>query len=155
LRLGSGENLSDDQMIRAFLATTKKNAAEVLGQPHVGDDVKSVIKDLLQICQNFQDLTGSATSQSADVRVLKKKFDQSKSDLRAIDAKLTAAKQLMLSVASEVEIVIKETISILKRHQTPATDPDFISGNKIRAASKKVIEAILKVTAMPGAPPET
>jgi hypothetical protein len=146
--------LSDDQMIRNFLINAKKNAAEVLAQPHIGDDVKSVIKDLLQICQNFQDVVGSNTSQSADVRVLKKKFDQAKSDVRAIDAKLTEAKQLMLSVASEAEVVIKETISILKRHQTPDTDPDFISGNKIRTASKKVIEAILKVTAMPGAPPE-
>ena len=146
--------MSDEQMIRNFLITAKKNAAEVLGQPHVGDDVKSVIKDLLQITQNFQDLNQGATSQSADVRVLKKRFDQAKAEIRASEARLVSAKQLMLAAASDAEVIVVETLNIVKRHQTPDTDPDFISGNKIKTAARKIIEAIVKINAMPSAPPE-
>jgi hypothetical protein len=146
--------LAEDQLGKNFLITAKKKAADVLGQPHVGDDVKEIIKDLLQVANSFQEVAVNSSSQSADVRVLKKRFDQAKAENRASEAKLESAKQLMMAVAKDAEVVVVETLSIAKRHQAPETDPDLISSSKIKAAARKIIEAIVKINAMPGAPPE-
>jgi hypothetical protein len=43
----------DQQSLKAFLNDTRKRSADILDQPHVGADVKSVIRDLLQTSDSF------------------------------------------------------------------------------------------------------
>lgn len=134
----------DQQALKVFLRSTRDRAEGVLGGAHIGADVKELIRDLLQIANNAEDLISHSSGQSADTRVLKKKLDQSKTETRAAEAKIESAKKLILSLVDEIKAIHIETAGILKRHAADMTDAGAVSATRIKTAIQKMTEIIVK-----------
>lgn len=134
---------NDQQTIKSFLHGVREQADVIIGEPHVSADVKNVIRDLLQVCANFDELLEHSSGQSADTRMLKKKLDQAKADARASENKIGDVKKTILSLVEEIKSIGAESGHILKRHATP-NDPDAASATKITAATRKMVEIIIK-----------
>jgi molecular chaperone GrpE (heat shock protein) len=135
---------SDDQLvIKQFMHQAQKNGQEILLQTHVSADIKSVVKDLLQVCDNFQNLLGSSSGQSADARVIKRKYEQSKQELKAAEAKVEAAKSVILSIVEEIKSINGEATTIAKRHENEPGSPDTTSVSNIKRMTSKIIELIV------------
>lgn len=131
--------MSSDQG-RAFLLDARSRAAQVVNEPHVGADVKTLIKDLLQIAESFEAMVVQNSGQSSDVRVLRKKLDASKGEIRAAEAKSEAYKAYIVSLTSELKAISAETGILLK------SDPAHPQGMKLKAATQKMAEIIIKAS---------
>lgn len=138
--------MSDEQQaLKVFLNNARERASLVLNEEHIGADVKSVIKDLLQVSDSFSTLMVQNVGQSSDVRVLKKKFDQAKGEIRDLTTKLEAFKKAVLPIVDAIKVVSAESGEIAKRHATLAQDPDLQSAARIRAAAQQMVALIVQL----------
>ncbi len=135
----------DQQTLKAFLSDTRTRAADVLDQPHVGADVKNVIRDLLQISDSFYSLLDQSAGQSADARVLKKKLDLAKTEMREVANKLEATKKTMMALVEEIKTVNTEVAQIVKRHEATPQDLDIQSALRIKAVVQKMVGHIVQL----------
>lgn len=138
--------MSDEQQaLKVFLNNARERASLVLNEEHIGADVKSVIKDLLQVSDSFSTLMVQNVGQSSDVRVLKKKFDQAKGEIRNLTTKLEAFKKAVLPIVDAIKVVSAESGEIAKRHATSTQDPDLQSAARIRAAAQQMVALIVQL----------
>lgn len=137
--------MSEDlKTLRAFLRETRVKADVILGADHVSADVKTIIKDLIHAGQNLDILIDLNSGQSADGRVLKKKLEAAKSEIRSMEAKVEGAKKLIMALVEEIRILTVESANISKRHTADPNDPDSLSAARIKASLQKVAEIIVK-----------
>ncbi len=138
--------MSDEQQaLKVFLNNARERATTVLSEEHIGADVKRVIKDLLQVSDSFSTLMVQNVGQSSDVRVLKKKFDQSKGEIRDLTAKVDAFKKAVLPLVDAIKVVSAESGEIAKRHSTSTQDPDLQSAARIRSAAQQMVALIVQL----------
>ena len=135
----------DHQALKVFLHETRRKATAVLAEEHIGADVKLVIESLFQICDSFEDLVAQSSGQSADSRMMKKKLDQAKADKKAVEMRVDALKKQVLTLIPEIKNIAGEAAGIAKRHGDP-TDPDAGSAGKIKAATQKMAEIVVKTS---------
>lgn len=139
-----GEAMSDDQQVlRVFLNETREKADAITSQSHVSAEIKSVVKDLLQICDNFSDLMAQSSGMSADARVLKKKHDQLKIDMRTVETRLEAAKKLFLSIIEEIKGINAEVVALAKKHEGNPGAAELLCASRIKAHTQKMVEIIV------------
>ena len=125
--------MSEDQKsIKAFLHITREKADVILNAEHVNNEAKTAIKDLLQICNNFEALLTSNVGSNADTNLLKKRYDQSKTDLRKAEEKINLAKETMQSLVAEVVKVSTETNILIKALGTETESPTFKALTRIK-----------------------
>lgn len=136
--------MADDVVQKAFISKAKDQASGILGQPHIGAETKATVKDLLTIIETYERQALESTGQSADVRLARKKLEQSKAETRAAEAKAESAKQLILSLIEDIKTINNETLSILKRHTPESADPDAQCALKIRSSIQRMTETITR-----------
>ncbi len=139
----------DEKALRAFMTRTREQADAILSAEHIGADVKSVIKDLIQVSQNIDQFMQLSSGQSADARVLKKKLEQAKADIKAAEAKQEALKQLLTTLIDEIKVISAESQALAKLVGADAAAPGAQAVQKIRASVQKMAETIIKGTAKP------
>ncbi|GIL18419.1 MAG: hypothetical protein BroJett040_21700 [Oligoflexia bacterium] len=137
----------DDVVQKAFISKAKDQATGILAQPHIGAETKAIVKDLLTIIETYERQALESTGQSADVRLARKKLEQSKAETRAAEAKAESAKQLILSLIEDIKTINNETLSILKRHTPESADADSQSATKIRSSIQRMTETITRSSA--------
>jgi hypothetical protein len=137
-------NGNDLQSLRAFLSDAQRKAEVILGAEHLGEDVKIVIRDLLQVSKNFENLIQDSNGQQSDLRLLKKRLDQAKSAARADEGKIEAVRGVFLILAEEIKAITFETAQILKRNETVPASSDAASASKIKASAQKMVGVIVK-----------
>ncbi len=140
-----------DSSFRKFVADSKEKAALHMGSTNVGQELKNVLSNLLKIVEATENLMRSGEGQSADVRVLKAKFDQTKAELFKTKKELEGIKkelegikkEFMNALTDEVIIVSKEVKSIVKH----ASDNQNIqtSSKIILSSIKNMINSVLNV----------
>lgn len=136
--------MANDLVGKQFLVDARNRAQDVLGAEHIGADVKDLIKDLLHACSNFEESASNSAGASSDIRVLRKKMDQTRAELKAMESKFEGAKAIVLSLTPELKNISAETGAILKRFEATPTDANHVSAMKIKAATQKMAEAIIK-----------
>jgi hypothetical protein len=134
--------MADEQKIREFLNQAKEKSDIILSQDHYGAEVKTVILDLLQICQNFENLLSSNVGANADARLLKKRLDQAKHEHKITMDELSQVETLLLSLVGEVKLIGGEVNNLIKALPADEANPLQISAHKIRSANIKIAEAI-------------
>jgi hypothetical protein len=136
--------LDENTAIQAFLMDVKVRSENVLGETHVSEDIKHVIRDLMKVCGNLQGLIHQSSGQSADARMLKKKVDQTKGELRMSEDRVDSAKKLIFSLIEEVKVIANEAGVIIKRNEGAGDTSDLSSAVRIRTAAQKMIEQIVQ-----------
>ncbi len=129
--------MSSDQNYKAFLQDARGRADDVLAEVHIGADVKNLIKDLLQIAESLEGMMAANSGQSSDVRVLRKKLDASKGEIRAAETKAENLKGQIVGLATELKAISTETGVLLK------ADPAHPQGLKLKASAQKMAEIII------------
>jgi hypothetical protein len=123
---------------KAFLLDARKRADEILGALHVSAEVKELVKDLLHCAESLEAAVAANTGQSSDVRVLRKKLDASKGEIRAAETKAETLKAAIMTLAPELKSISSEAANILK------ADAANASAAKIKASTQKLAEIIIK-----------
>ncbi|MCB0390923.1 MAG: hypothetical protein KDD58_06525 [Bdellovibrionales bacterium] len=96
----------NDIGFRSFIAETKAKAELQLNSVNVGQEFKEVISDLLKIAEGTENLLRSGVGQSADVRVLKNKFEQTKTELFQVKKLLDKTRKNMFAALSDEVVTV-------------------------------------------------
>ncbi|MES3038109.1 MAG: hypothetical protein V4736_09405 [Bdellovibrionota bacterium] len=136
--------MADDEL-KKFLFATKSKASTILDSDHVAAEVKLIIKDFLQVCDNFDTLSQQSSGQNADARLLKKRLDQSKTEMKALENKIDSIKKSVVSMIEDIKIASAEANAIIKRHPAEGDDPDFQSASKIKSSIQKLTEKVVSL----------
>ena len=136
----------DFNALKLYLAETREKSSVIIGMEHIGADVRSNIKDLLKICENFQSLFDQISNQSADSRLAKKKLEQSKAETRAVENKFEDAKKMIMNMAGDIKTLSGEANAILKRHATTTDDADSQSAKQILNSAQSMVKSIVAMS---------
>jgi len=136
---------------KKFLADAKEKAQHQLQSMNVGQEFKDVLANLLKIAESVEDLMRSGQGQSADVRVLKAKFEQTKTDLFLANKKVeTLQKEFMSSLSDEVIKISKEIKFIQK---TCSENLEVVAATKnIQNSIKTLINRVAELSKSPPTP---
>lgn len=133
---------------KRFLTEVRERADKVLADSHTDDNAKRVIRDLLQVGDNFAQLMEQSMGQSADVRVVRKKLDFAKAEYRELEEKLTDFKKKLIALATEIEIINVEAGQILKRQGSASgTSTESAAIERIKSAAQRIIKAVGEIIA--------
>lgn len=136
----------DLPVLKQYLNETREAASAVLGMEHIGHDANKVIKDLLAIADSFDSLMQQSQGQSADSRIIKKKYDHARADIRALEAKLEAIKASIFIVVESIKTVTVEASAITKRHEADLTHADAASAATIKQATQRMAEIVIQIS---------
>jgi regulator of replication initiation timing len=135
---------NDAQSIKAFMNQAQQRAETILSAEHIGGDVKMLIRDLLQISKNLENLMHESSGNQSDMRVLKKRLDQAKAIGREDETKIAAVRTIFFSLADEIKLILSEAAKIIKHHEARPNESDAGSAARIKASAQKMIEIIVK-----------
>lgn len=105
---------------RHFINETAANGTEVTKMSHVAEPVKNTVRDLLKICENVTKLLDSNTGQSADTRILKKKYEQIRLEHSQMNKKFEKAQNLLLSLLEDIQDITNSVEMLTKANATQA-----------------------------------
>lgn len=131
---------------RIFISQALAKGHEVLAAAHVGAEPKTAIRDLMHAIDLFGKQLEEAAGQSSDQRLLKRKFDQSKAELRVVQE---ATKKLLFTFVGELKVIINEAQDVFVRHELDNADPDYHCSLRIKASAQKMIDIIVKTAQAP------
>jgi len=104
------------------MAETKDKAQLQLQSMNVGQEFKDVLANLIKIMDATEELMRSGQGQSADVRVLKSKFDQTKSELFQTNKKLEQIKKDVFTLISEEVLNMSKELKVLQKSINPSAE---------------------------------
>lgn len=137
--------MSEEQKaLKAFLHVTRLKADVVLNAAHINNEAKVTIKDLLQICNNFEVLLSSNVGVSADTNLLKKRYDHSKQEIRKLEDQVNIAKEKMQTIVPEIVKVSTETNTLLKGIGSDTESALYKALIRIKHSLAQMAEAISK-----------
>ncbi len=99
----------DDQQFRTFLKDAKDRANHYSGESYVSADVRTVILDLLKIVTSFERIEAESDGQSADSRIMKRKYDTARQETKLAEKRVEALKKLMTDLLDVVIAIGTET----------------------------------------------
>jgi hypothetical protein len=118
------------------------NGYDVTKLDHVAEPVKATVRDLLKVCENVTKLMDNSSGQNADVRVLKKRFDQMKTELYQSERKFEKAQALILSLLEDIQDVTNSLELIVK---TSASQSNVNISQEARKAQALVQKQASKI----------
>jgi hypothetical protein len=140
-----------EQSLKLAFTVAKEKALTVLGDSHTGADAKTSIKTLIQIVEAYRDLMVASTGVTADARVMKKRFEQSRSENNQLEEQLAAMKKQILALATEVEMLGVEAGQIMKRNADNASSPDHKAAERIMSSALRVVDVVMGILRPPKA----
>ena len=126
----------ENQSFFGYVADVKKRAEGLISAEHVGEDVRVCLRDLLKVVENFHDLKTDSVSAGADARLYKKRFDQSKSELRAAEKRIEALKGTGYGLLVPAKQLAAELSSV--------KDPVVVA--RMQAAIKKIGDSLIEIS---------
>lgn len=137
--------MSEDQKaLKEFLHVTRLKSDVVLNAAHINNEAKATIKDLLQICNNFEVIASSNVGSSADAHLLKRRYEQSKQEYKKLQDQFVATKEILQSLVSEIVKVSAETNSLLKGQQSDTEGQIYKALVRIKQSLTQMAELISK-----------
>ena len=133
--------------MRRFFVDAKERAAELLSQPHVGNDVRELVKDLLGVGESLVGLVDQSVGMSADARVIKRRMEQSRQETKVVEEKFANTKTSVLQLATEIETVSREVKNI-KARTVLANDPNAASVQKIEASLSQIVKVVTTLASL-------
>jgi hypothetical protein len=137
-------NSEEIAQFRNFVRQTMEAGREVTGMSHVAEPVKAVVRDFIKISENINLFIDSQTGQSADVRVLKKKMDQMRSEGFVNEKKIEKIQLLILDFLEGMQEITLAAETIIKSNQIPSNSIAAKSIQKIQLTieeqNKKIMD---------------
>ncbi len=99
----------DDQQFRVYVNDAKDRGKHFSGESYIAADVRTVILDLMKIVESFERMEAESDGQSADVRMMRRKYDVSKQETKAAEKRIEALKKRMTDLLDVVIAVGTET----------------------------------------------
>lgn len=128
-----------DAHTRKIINEAKAAADKVLSEERLNSDAREAINSLLIVADMAEGFNNSQVGQTADSRLMKRKFDALKTESTAEKKKFEIFKtKLIETIASEFKVINTQISGILQRH-TDSDDPDKKAAEDIRAAIQRVI----------------
>ncbi len=140
-----------EQSLKLALTVAKEKAAVVLSDSHTGADAKTSITSLIRIAEAYRDLFSATAGLSADARLMKKRFDQSRSEKQTLEEQLAEMKKQILALATEVEMLGVEAGQIIKRNAHNPSSPDHGSAERIMSSALRVVDVVMGILRPPKA----
>lgn len=129
---------------KTFVAEALKKAEAVLAEDHIQADTRAALKDLVQIAVNVDSVLQSQFGQTADARLLKKRYDQAKLDLKAQEQKVEALKAAFSEIVEATKAIAADANVLVKRHKDAPDDPDHAVALRLKALATRIVEVIVK-----------
>jgi hypothetical protein len=139
--------VSQDLNVRRFLMETKEKAEAVLADSHTGLEAKQVIRHLIEIATGLIELSDVSAGQSADARVIKRKMEQQRAEARVTETKVAAAKNAVIQLATQIEVIAIEAKKIRSR-TVLADDPNAASVTKIDSSVATIAKTITEIASI-------
>lgn len=136
----------DEGAARRFFASCVDRANEINAQTHVGADVKLLIAQLIQVAETFRELIDAKGGQSGDVRVARAKLSEAKQVSKRQEDDLSEMRKMILSLATEIEMVNVDAGQIIKRKANIKEHPDAEAAHRIQAAAKRITDVVLHLS---------
>lgn len=138
--------MSDAHNLKQRLSIAVQKADEVVNQTHVAADIKSIVREMRDIAEGFGHEMANTRDSSADTRFMKKKLDQAVKDHRSLELKIDDVKKAIGELVVELKTIGGEVGGILKRHDPSSGDDDCFAALKIKAATQKMAEIVVKLS---------
>jgi len=135
-----------EHALKLALTEARKKAEDVLADKHTGADAKASITGLLKIGEAYRDMIQTNQGATADARVIKKRYDQAKADVRLLEDKMAEVQRSILSLATEVEMLGVEAGHIIRRNAGQPDSPDHGSAARILASAHRIIDVVVKLS---------
>lgn len=135
-----------EHSLKLALTEARKQAEEVLADKHTGAEAKATITGLLKIGEAYRDMIQTNQGATADARVMKKRLDQSRADVRSLEERLTEMQKSILALATEVEMLGVEAGHIVRRNASHPDSADHGSATRILASAHRIIDVVVKLT---------
>ena len=129
---------------RVFIAETREKATQQLDSVNVGQEFKDVLSDLIKVADGTEELLRSGAGQSADVRILKSKFDQTKQDLFQTKKTLDKVRKEMFDVLSDEVVKISTQLKSLNK-SIEQTDTTSKCVQSIQTSMKTMVNKIAEL----------
>ncbi len=141
------KTMSAPDHLKRILIDSRTKADEVLKASHVDYEVKSLIKDLLILGDAAEKSMNDTVVQSADARVLKKRLDSLKMQMRNMEPameKMTLFKEQILPVVQEeVKTITQAANEILGRHKPG--EPNSRCASLVKISLQSLVTALAKL----------
>lgn len=128
-----------DAHTRRIITEAKEAAAKVLQQERLNSEAKEAINSLLIVADIAESFNNNQVGQTADARLLKRKFDSLKTEAANEKKSFEAFKSKIVEIiVTEFKTINMQLAGILQRHPD-ANDPDKKAADDIRTAIQKVV----------------
>lgn len=138
----------DSLPFKQFMAETREKASLQLKSMNVGQEFKDVLASLLKIVDSTEALIKSGQGQSADVRVLKAKFDKTKTDLFQTNKKLESFKKEIFSSISEEILSMSKDLKVIQKNPDLTSD-SLQSLVSLQNSLKNIVNQVADLTKTP------
>jgi hypothetical protein len=136
-------NNEEESNFKIFLKQSMASGFDVTKMDHVAEPVKAAVRDLLKVCENVHKLLDNSSGQNADVRVLKKRYDQAKTDLHQVEKKFEKTQALIVSLLEEIQLITNAAEVIIKGTAGQASSMTSQEAIKIQNATQKLSNKIM------------
>lgn len=131
-----------DEQTKKLIADAKEGAEAILKQERLNADAAKAIQALLIVADLAQGMTANQAGQSADSRLLKRKFDQLKTEsLQEKKSFETFKKKIIETMVSEFKTINTHIQGILQRHPE-SEDPDKKAAEEIRSSTHRIVTTL-------------
>lgn len=137
---------NDENSFRRFLGETKEKAKTTIEQSHVSAEIRTVIADLLQLLEQFDQIIRNRSDGKSDQRLLAKRMEALKVEHRTANKRLENLKEILTVDIGPILKSISTEASALDQLAEKLSDSTLKnSAGRIKMALLGLIEAIKKM----------
>ena len=105
--------MKSPQELAEFKKKTLEETDKFLTYDHVGEAIKECLENLKSVVRNLEQELSDLSAGSADTVLMKRRYDQLKSDYRAIERKFEKFNEKTIPlIAVELKNILKTSVSI-------------------------------------------
>ncbi|MEQ1665033.1 MAG: hypothetical protein ABL927_06610 [Bdellovibrionales bacterium] len=130
---------------KSRLTDIRQQARTLIGEPHVSNDIRGVIEDLLGVILELERQMNNAEGMGGDVRVLRSRVKQLTTELSNKDREITEFKKKFLDpLVIEIKNITTEVSIISFATQAEPTSTVQTSAKAINRSLKTLVDALSK-----------
>jgi hypothetical protein len=138
--------MSDEAGFRRYLRETREKALKLASEPHHANEVRECLKDFTELSKQIEVLLDDRSASNVDQRVLQKRFDAAKTDLKVVNQRLEKVKEVFAADVMPAMKAFGAEANIVSEKGQATHDPALTEcASRIRAHVKKLVEAFTKI----------
>lgn len=140
----------DVNRFKKFLNETREKANALINQDHIDLNARNALKDFVEVSRQTEKLLEARTEMSADAGLIKKRYEQLKTEHRELEKKYSKIAEIVSSeLAPVLKTITGDTILISERAKTIPDEKhksDVMEATvRIKTAVRKIVEIFTKL----------